>query len=118
MRVCVVGCGAVGSLFAANLALLDEVEVWAYDLSEPHVAAINERGLRLTGAGEVHATGIRATAVAADSVAQTASADATAAAFSMSSFVITASAVTSGKPLPKMMRRSRGVRKAENARGW
>ena len=61
MRVCVVGCGAVGSLFAANLALLDDVEVWAYDLSEPHVAAINERGLRLVGAGEVHATGIRAT---------------------------------------------------------
>ena len=32
MRVCVVGCGAVGSLFAANLATLDDVEVWAYDL--------------------------------------------------------------------------------------
>jgi ketopantoate reductase len=25
MRVCVVGCGAVGSLFAANLAQLDDV---------------------------------------------------------------------------------------------
>ena len=66
MRVCVVGCGAVGSLFAANLALLDDVEVWAYDLSEAHVAAINERGLRLVGAGEVHATGIHATTDAAD----------------------------------------------------
>ena len=32
VRVCVVGCGAVGSLFAANLAQLDDVEVWAYDL--------------------------------------------------------------------------------------
>ena len=32
MKVCVVGCGAVGSLFAANLANLDGVEVWAYDL--------------------------------------------------------------------------------------
>ena len=32
MRICVVGCGAVGSLFAANLAQLDDVEVWAYDL--------------------------------------------------------------------------------------
>lgn len=53
MRVCIVGCGAVGSLFAANLAQLDDVEVWAYDLSQPHVDAINERGLRLTGAGEV-----------------------------------------------------------------
>ena len=62
MRVCVVGCGAVGSLFAANLASLEDVEVWAYDLAQAHVEAINERGLRLTGAGEVHATGIRATA--------------------------------------------------------
>ena len=34
MRVCIVGCGAVGSLFAANLANLDDVEVWAYDLSQ------------------------------------------------------------------------------------
>ena len=43
MRVCVVGCGAVGSLFAANLAALDDVEVWAYDLSRDHVDAINAR---------------------------------------------------------------------------
>jgi 2-dehydropantoate 2-reductase len=60
VKVCVVGCGAVGSLFAANLAQLDDVEVWAYDLDALHVAAINEHGLRLSGAGEVvgavHAT--------------------------------------------------------------
>ena len=53
MRVCVVGCGAVGSLFAANLARLDDVEVWAYDVSQAHVDAINANGLRLVGAGEV-----------------------------------------------------------------
>ncbi len=53
MRVCVVGCGAVGSLFAANLARLDDVEVWAYDLFREHVEAINRDGLRLSGAGEV-----------------------------------------------------------------
>lgn len=53
MRVCVLGCGAVGSLFAASLAQLDDVEVWAYDLDAEHVAAINERGLRLSGAGEL-----------------------------------------------------------------
>ena len=53
MRVCVVGCGAVGSLFAANLARLDDVEVWAYDLAQEHVDAINANGLRLSGAGEV-----------------------------------------------------------------
>ena len=53
MKVCVVGCGAVGSLFAANLAQLDDVEVWAYDLAQDHVEAINREGLRLSGAGEV-----------------------------------------------------------------
>jgi 2-dehydropantoate 2-reductase len=61
VNVCVVGCGAVGSLFAANLAQLDDVEVWAYDLDSAHVQAINERGLRLSGAGDVVAR-VRATA--------------------------------------------------------
>jgi 2-dehydropantoate 2-reductase len=60
VKVCVVGCGAVGSLFAANLARLDDVEVWAYDLARDHVDAINRDGLRLSGAGDlvgpVHAT--------------------------------------------------------------
>ena len=65
MRVCVVGCGAVGSLFAAHLAGLEDVEVWAYDLSRSHVDAINEGGLRLTGAGDVHAR-LRATTEAAE----------------------------------------------------
>ena len=65
MRVCVVGCGAVGSLFAANLAQLDDVEVWAYDLAVDHVRAINERGLRLSGAGEVVGQ-LRATTDAAE----------------------------------------------------
>jgi 2-dehydropantoate 2-reductase len=53
VNVCIVGCGAVGSLFAAHLAQLDDVEVCAYDLDRDHVAAINERGLRLSGAGEL-----------------------------------------------------------------
>jgi 2-dehydropantoate 2-reductase len=53
MRLCVVGCGAVGSLFAANLARLDDVEVWAYDVWPAHVEAINAGGLRLSGADEV-----------------------------------------------------------------
>ena len=65
MRVCVVGCGAVGSLFAANLATLDDVEVWAYDLAQAHVDAINAVGLRLTGAGEV-VSRLRATGDAAE----------------------------------------------------
>jgi len=53
MRICVVGCGAVGSLFAANLATLDDVEVWSFDVNQVHVDAINESGLQLVGAGEV-----------------------------------------------------------------
>ena len=60
MKVCIVGCGAVGSLFAANLARLDDLDVWAFDLARDHVEAINRNGLRLSGAGEVvgrpHAT--------------------------------------------------------------
>jgi 2-dehydropantoate 2-reductase len=65
MRICVIGCGAVGSLFAAQLATLDDVEVWAYDLDRAHVDAINESGLRLVGAGDVHSHP-RATADAAE----------------------------------------------------
>jgi 2-dehydropantoate 2-reductase len=65
MRICVVGCGAVGSLFAANLACLDGVDVWAYDLDRAHVDAINANGLRLSGAGDVVGR-VRATADAAE----------------------------------------------------
>ena len=66
MRICVVGCGAVGSLFAAHLAGLADVEVWAYDLNAEHCRAISKRGLRLSGVGDVHATGIRATSSAVE----------------------------------------------------
>ena len=49
MKICIVGCGAIGSLFAAHLGRLDDVEVWAYDPYQAHVDAINAKGLRLTG---------------------------------------------------------------------
>jgi 2-dehydropantoate 2-reductase len=65
VKIAVVGCGAVGSLFAANLSLLSDVEVWAFDLNELHVAAINRDGLRLTGVGELVGRP-RATSDAAD----------------------------------------------------
>lgn len=55
MRVCVVGCGAIGGLYAAHLDQLDDVEVWAYDVSPEHVEAINRDGLRLTGHTELTA---------------------------------------------------------------
>src|SRR6266576_3188705 len=60
VKVCIVGCGAIGSLFAAHLARLEDVEVHAYDVYQEHVRAINERGLRISGAADftahLHAT--------------------------------------------------------------
>ncbi len=53
MRISIVGCGAIGSLFAAHLARLDDVEVWAYDLNQAHVDAINAGGLQLSGVTEL-----------------------------------------------------------------
>jgi 2-dehydropantoate 2-reductase len=52
MKICIVGCGAVGSLFAAHLAKAGEVEVWAYDVWKEHTEAIRKNGLRLSGAEE------------------------------------------------------------------
>ncbi|MGH9580553.1 MAG: ketopantoate reductase family protein [Terriglobales bacterium] len=49
MKICIVGCGAVGSLFAAHLAQKGEAEVFAFDVSRDHVKAINQKGLRLSG---------------------------------------------------------------------
>ena len=56
MKVCVIGCGAIGGLYAAHLARLDDVEVWAFDLAREHVDAINKNGLRLTGLSDFVAT--------------------------------------------------------------
>jgi 2-dehydropantoate 2-reductase len=60
MRICIVGCGAVGSLFAAHLAKAGDAEVWAYDVWKDHVEAIRENGLRISGAADftarLHAT--------------------------------------------------------------
>jgi 2-dehydropantoate 2-reductase len=53
MKVCIVGCGAIGSLFASHLGRLDDVEVWAFDLDQAHVDAINKNGLRLTGLSDI-----------------------------------------------------------------
>jgi len=52
MRIAVIGCGAVGSLFAAHLAKAGEVEVWAYDVWEEHIGAIRNNGLRISGAAD------------------------------------------------------------------
>jgi len=52
IRICIVGCGAVGSLFAAHLARADEAEIWAYDVWKDHTDAIRKNGLRLSGAAD------------------------------------------------------------------
>lgn len=49
MKVCIIGCGGVGSIYGAHLALRDNVEVWAYDSNSSHVDAINQAGLRIIG---------------------------------------------------------------------
>lgn len=54
-RICIVGCGAIGGLYAAHLAQQSELEVWAYDVDREHVAAINAAGLRVTGHVELTA---------------------------------------------------------------
>jgi 2-dehydropantoate 2-reductase len=60
LKICIVGCGAIGSIFGAHLARLEDVEVHAYDVWKEHTRAINERGLRISGAADftarLHAT--------------------------------------------------------------
>jgi 2-dehydropantoate 2-reductase len=51
-RVCIVGCGAIGSLYAAHLARV--VEVWAFVRREDHALALNRDGLRVSGKHEFH----------------------------------------------------------------
>ncbi len=47
-KVCIIGCGAIGSLYAAHLARV--AEVWALVRREDHAAELNRRGLRVSGA--------------------------------------------------------------------
>jgi 2-dehydropantoate 2-reductase len=60
VKICIVGCGAIGSIFGAHLARLEDVEVHAYDVSKEQTRAITERGLRISGAADftarLHAT--------------------------------------------------------------
>ena len=46
-RVCIIGCGAIGSLYAAHLAQV--AEVWAFVRREDHARALNREGLRVSG---------------------------------------------------------------------
>ena len=46
-RVCIIGCGAIGSLYAAHLARV--AEVWAFVRREDHANALNRDGLHVSG---------------------------------------------------------------------
>ncbi|HEX9222236.1 MAG TPA: 2-dehydropantoate 2-reductase [Candidatus Acidoferrales bacterium] len=52
MKICIVGCGAIGGIFAAHLARAGQAEVFAYDVWKEHTRVIAARGLRISGAAE------------------------------------------------------------------
>jgi 2-dehydropantoate 2-reductase len=52
LRICVIGCGAIGGVFAAHLSRFSDIEVHAYDTSRELTRAISERGLKISGAAE------------------------------------------------------------------
>jgi len=62
-RVCIVGCGAIGSLYAAHLARV--AEVWALVRRQEHAEALGRDGLRVTGKHEFHVS-LKATTRAED----------------------------------------------------
>src|SRR5579862_1214474 len=51
-KICIIGCGAVGSIFAAHLAKSGEAEVWAYDVWEDHIKTVRQNGLKISGAAD------------------------------------------------------------------
>jgi 2-dehydropantoate 2-reductase len=65
MRICVIGAGAMGSLYGGRLALAG-YDVTLVDLWAAHVEAIASRGLRLDGVGGDLTIPVRATARAAE----------------------------------------------------
>jgi len=60
-RICIVGCGAIGSLYAAHLARV--AEVWALVRRDDHARALNRDGLRVSGKHNF-AVSLRATSAA------------------------------------------------------
>jgi 2-dehydropantoate 2-reductase len=65
LKVSIVGCGAMGSVYAGLLAAAGH-EVWAVDTWREHVDAIRKNGLRLEGASGDRTVRIRATTEAKD----------------------------------------------------
>jgi 2-dehydropantoate 2-reductase len=65
MKIAIVGCGAMGSVYAALLADAGH-EVWAIDSWKDHVEAMRAKGLRLEGASGDRTVKVNATTNAAD----------------------------------------------------
>jgi 2-dehydropantoate 2-reductase len=65
MKIAVVGCGAMGSVYAALLADAGH-EIWAIDSWKEHVDAMKANGLRLEGASGDRTVRVNATTNAAD----------------------------------------------------
>ncbi|MFQ5695233.1 MAG: ketopantoate reductase family protein, partial [Terriglobia bacterium] len=57
-RVCIIGCGAIGSLYAAHLARV--ADVYAFVRRQEHARALAEQGLRVSG-GHGFTASLRAT---------------------------------------------------------
>jgi 2-dehydropantoate 2-reductase len=60
MKIAVVGCGAMGSVYAGLLASTGH-EVWAIDNWREHIEAIRSNGLRVEGASGDRTVAVRAT---------------------------------------------------------
>ena len=65
MKIAIVGCGAMGSVYAALLADAGH-EVWAIDSWKEHVDAMRTHGLHLEGASGDRTVKLHASTNAAD----------------------------------------------------
>ena len=65
MKIAIIGCGAMGSVYAALLADAGN-EVWAIDTWQEHIDAIKKNGLRVEGASGDRTVKINASTNAVD----------------------------------------------------
>ena len=52
-KICIIGAGAIGSLYAAHLSRV--ADVWVFARRPEHARSISERGIRVSGRNEFHA---------------------------------------------------------------